>query len=168
VRVLAVYIHQVLAQRLQLGLGGLLAAWPAALAALRWTGAAFLLWLAWTVWSAPVSQAAAGAPGATPDRPAAAAATGFWQALAFQWVNPKAWIVGASAAGTFGAAAGGTVLERALQLGGVFALAAAPACALWLVAGAALQRWLHEPRRARAFHRVMGALLALSVLLVLR
>ena len=35
-----------------LGLAALVAAHPAALTAIRWTGAAYLLWLAWAVWHA--------------------------------------------------------------------------------------------------------------------
>jgi threonine/homoserine/homoserine lactone efflux protein len=137
------------------GLGTLLRAWPAALAALKWTGSLFLLWLAWKVASAPpMAQARGGDP------------IGFWKALAFQWVNPKSWIVSVSAAGTFGGDAG--ALERALALAAVFALAAAPSCAVWLAFGAALQRWLVDARRARIFNVAMGIALAASVVLVAR
>jgi threonine/homoserine/homoserine lactone efflux protein len=139
-----------------LGLGSVVQAVPAALAVLRWGGSLWLLWLAWQVASAPPMR-----------RDASSAPLGFWSALAFQWVNPKSWIVGASAAGTFGAAAGSAgVVERAVVLGLTFAAAAAPSCALWLAGGAAMQRGLADPRRARAFNLGMGLLLAASVLLV--
>lgn len=146
----------------QLGLGGVVHAFPASLLVLKWAGAAFLLWLAWKVANAgPMSDSATANP------------VGFWKALAFQWVNPKSWIVSVSAAGTYGVgvaadASGLGLLLPALQLGAVFAAAAAPSCALWLAFGAAMQRWLRDARRARRFNVAMGAVLAASVLLVLR
>jgi threonine/homoserine/homoserine lactone efflux protein len=140
-----------------LGLGGVISALPGATVLLRWGGAALLLWLAWKIASAPPMTAGAhGDP------------VGFWHAFAFQWVNPKSWIVGASAAATYGAgaAAMGGASARALLMGALFAAAAAPSCLLWLAAGGALQRVLTDGRRARAFNAVMGVVLAASVMFV--
>lgn len=137
-----------------LGLGGAVSALPGAMQGLRWGGAALLLWLAWKVASAPPL-----AGGARGD------AVGFWHAFAFQWVNPKSWIVGASAAATYGSAAGDGV-SRALLMAALFGAAAAPSCLLWLAFGSALQRALTDARRARVFNAVMGGLLAASVVFV--
>ena len=136
------------------GLGSVITALPAALVALRWGGAALLLWLAWQIARAPPMAA-----GARADP------VGFWRAFAFQWVNPKSWIVGASAAATYGAGMGGTP-GRAALMGALFAAAAAPSCLLWLAFGSALQRALTDARRARAFNAVMGLMLAASVVFV--
>ena len=138
-----------------LGLGGVVTALPAALVLLRWGGAALLLWLAWKIASAPPMAA-----GARADP------VGFWRAFAFQWVNPKSWIVGASAAATYGASSSGGALGRALLMGAIFAAAAAPSCLLWLAFGSGLQRALTDARRARGFNAVMGVLLAASVVFV--
>ena len=138
-----------------LGLGGVIRAYPPSLTVLRWGGSAFLLWLAWRVAAAPPMSAR---PGAEP--------VGFWNALTFQWINPKSWIVCASAAGTFGAAGEASVFQRAIALGLIFAAAAAPSCGLWLVSGASMQRWLIDERRSRVFNVGMGLLLAGSVALV--
>jgi threonine/homoserine/homoserine lactone efflux protein len=152
-----------------LGLGGVITALPGAMVLLRWGGAALLLWLAWKIASAP--PMAAGARGDP---------VGFWHAFAFQWVNPKSWIVGASAAATYGAGAAamegagaatmngamGGAGARALLMGALFGAAAAPSCLLWLAFGSALQRVLADARRARVFNAVMGALLAASVVFV--
>lgn len=137
-----------------LGFGGVVSALPAALALLRWGGAALLLWLAWKVASAPPMTAGAHAD-----------PVGFWHAFAFQWVNPKSWIVAASAAATYGGAAGGSA-SRALLMAALFGAAAAPSCLLWLAFGSALQRALTDARRARVFNAVMGVLLAASVVFV--
>ena len=139
-----------------LGLGALLAAWPAGLLALRVGGSLFLLHLAWRIARAP-------GPGAAGDGIDAAGAV---RAFLFQWVNPKSWMVGAAAAATFAGAAGASAWQRSLLIGLLFAVAALPACALWLLFGVALKRWLQVPARARRFQRVMGALLALSVALL--
>lgn len=133
----------------------MITALPGALVLLRWGGAALLLWLAWKIAFAPPMAA-----GARTDP------VGFWRAFAFQWVNPKSWIVGASAAATYGAAAGATAPGRALLMSALFTAAAAPSCLLWLAFGSTLQRALADARRARVFNAVMGGLLAVSVVFV--
>lgn len=140
-----------------LGLGGLVQAVPQVLIVLKPVGAAFLLWLAWKVASAPPMNDVESSP-----------PIGFWTAAAFQWVNPKSWIVCASAAGTFGAAIDGQPLHRAASMAAVFALAAAPSCAVWLAFGTLLRPWLTDSRRSRIFNVVMGVALASSVVLVVR
>ena len=93
---------------------------------------------------------------------------GFLGAAAFQWVNPKAWLVSAAAAGTFLSAEAGSAVMQAAALGGLFVLAALPSCFLWLAFGAAVQRILGSRRSLRIFNITMGALLALSIVLIVR
>ena len=59
---------------------------PRALFALRVAGVAVLLWLSWKIATAGRSKAAAR------ERP-----IGFFDAVLFQWVNPKAWLICAGA-----------------------------------------------------------------------
>ena len=54
------------------------------------------------------------------------------------------------------------------SLGGLFVLAALPSCFLWLAFGAAVQHVLQGRRRLRIFNIAMGALLALSIVLIVR
>jgi hypothetical protein len=49
---------------------------------------------------------------------------GYLRAALFQWVNPKSWLVTASAAGTFLSAGAGSPIVQAACLGGLFVLAA--------------------------------------------
>jgi threonine/homoserine/homoserine lactone efflux protein len=135
------------------GLGRVVLASPAILRVLHWAGAAVLLWLAWKVASAGPEPAEAG------RRP-----VGFLAAAAFQWVNPKSWLVSASAAGTYLGA--GTALGQALAFGGLFVLASLQCCFAWLAFGATGRRVLRGARARRAFNVAMGALLAASVALV--
>lgn len=139
-----------------LGLGSLILRNPLVLKALNWAGAAFLLWLSWKI---ATSRRMDSLPESRP--------VGFIGAAVFQWVNPKSWLVTASAAGAFlHTEAGSPVLQSAL-LGGLFVLVALPSCFVWLAFGATAQRLLQTPRRLRAFNITMGILLALSIGLIL-
>ncbi len=141
-----------------LGLGSVVLDRPAVLQALHWGGAAFLLWLSWKI---------ATSTGGI-DRTAGPDPVGYLGAAVFQWVNPKSWLVTASAAGTFLAAGAGSPVAQAASLAGLFVLAALPSCFLWLALGAGVQRLLRDPRRLRVFNVAMGVLLALSVVLIVR
>ena len=140
------------------GLGSLVLAHPVVLRALHWGGAAVLLWLSWKI------ATAAGAF----DEPAGSKPVGYLGAAMFQWVNPKAWLVCASAAGTFLSAGAGSAVAQGASLGALFVLAALPSCFPWLAFGAAVHRLLRSPGRMRVFNVTMGALLALSTVLILR
>jgi threonine/homoserine/homoserine lactone efflux protein len=140
-----------------LGLGSLALAYPIVQQGLKWGGIAVLLWLAWKI-----ATAGRGATTAAPDP------VGFSHAAAFQWVNPKSWLVSASAIGTYLHAGGVGALTQAASFGLLFILMALPSCLVWLVFGAAFQRLLHSPRAARAFNLAMGGLLAASVVLFVR
>ena len=141
-----------------LGLGSLVFAYPLALTILHWGGAAFLLWLSWKI--ATSSSHTDALPEGNP--------VGYLGAALFQWVNPKSWMVSASAAATFLSAEAGSPVGQAASLGGLFFLAALPSCFLWLAFGAAVQHALDSRRRMRVFNVVMGALLALSIALIVR
>jgi threonine/homoserine/homoserine lactone efflux protein len=83
-------------------------------------------------------------------------------------VNPKSWLVSASAAGTFLSGAAGHPVAQAASLGGLFLLTVLPACFVWLAFGAAIQQVLDGPHRLRIFNLIMGTLLALSIALIVR
>jgi threonine/homoserine/homoserine lactone efflux protein len=141
-----------------LGLGSLVLEHPRVLTALHWGGAVFLLWVSWKI--ATSGRRIDWAPDRDP--------VGYLSAAIFQWVNPKSWLVTASAASTFLSAEAGSPIAQAASLGRLFVLAALPSCFLWLAFGAAVQRVLHSGRRLRIFNIAMGALLALSILLIVR
>ena len=133
------------------GLGSVILGYPMAAAAMKWGGAAFLLWLAWKIATSRGGDASAEA------RP-----VGFLEAALLQWVNPKAWLVSTSAAGTY-LQAGTSPLLLALSMAGLFLAAALPSGFVWLAFGTALRRVLSSPRRLRAFNVAMGLLLAASI-----
>jgi threonine/homoserine/homoserine lactone efflux protein len=139
------------------GLGNLVLNSPLILQGLTWCGIAFLLWLSWKI-------ATAGHSEATEVR----VRVGFWGAAAFQWVNPKAWLICAGAVGTYFQAEAGSALGQSVSLALLFILAALPSCFVWLAVGASLQRFLRIERASRIFNVAMGALLAGSILLFIR
>jgi len=141
-----------------LGLGSLVLKYPLLLKVLNWGGAVVLLWLSWKI-----ATSSGRVEGAADERP-----VGFVGAAVFQWVNPKSWLVSASAAGTFLVGGSGTPLVQAGSLGGLFLLTALPSGFVWLAFGATVQHLLHERRRLRIFNIAMGALLALSIGLIVR
>lgn len=139
-----------------LGLGGIVAGNPGLMTAMKWAGAAFLLYLAYRI-------ATSGKPGeAGGARP-----VGFVGAALFQWINPKAWLVAVSSVATYLAAPEGHAVATATVFGLTFFAAALPANLVWLVLGAAMQKLLRDDRSARIFNVTMGALLALSVAAIL-
>ena len=117
--------------------------------ALKWISMAYMLWLAWKIAhaSAPVGHVEAG------ERP-----MGFLAACAFQWVNPKAWMMGLGALSAYSAGAGG-----ALVVALVFMLVNLPSVAIWAAMGQGLRGVLQEPGRLMLFNRVMAVLLVVSM-----
>lgn len=87
----------------------------------------------------------------------------FLQAAAFQWINPKAWIIAVGAIAAFVPKESFTA-DLPL-LAAVYAVVNLPCIAVWAGLGAVMQRALTDKRRLRLFNIVMAALLVLSVVL---
>jgi threonine/homoserine/homoserine lactone efflux protein len=86
---------------------------------------------------------------------------GFVQAAAFQWVNPKAWVMAVGACSTY--VLDGNVWINVGLLAGIFAVVNLPSVALWAACGAGLRRWLESPRVLRVFNVGMALLLLASL-----
>lgn len=125
--------------------------------ALKWIGAAYLLWLAWLI----ARSGPEGPGGSGTGRPMT-----FYGAALFQWVNPKAWMMLAGALPTF-TTVGGTLWIEIAAMAVMFALACLPSCALWCGFGVAIARWLRAPLALRVFNLSMAALLVASIVLIL-
>ncbi|UUD64181.1 LysE family translocator [Pseudomonas seleniipraecipitans] len=134
------------------GLGQVFEQVPALYTVLRYLGAAYLLYLAWKI-------AGSGAPdgnGSETGKPFT-----FLQAAAFQWVNPKAWVMAIGAITTY--TPQDNFLINVLLIAGLFALVNCPSVGLWTVAGSLLRNWLRNPRVLRAFNIGMALLLVASL-----
>lgn len=89
----------------------------------------------------------------------------FVQAAGFQWVNPKAWSIGLAAISTYAPVEG---LLGIFAVALVFGLVNLPCVSAWAALGTALNRFLAEPHRIRAFNYVMALLLIGSLYPVLQ
>ncbi|NKF50313.1 LysE family translocator [Shewanella sp. WXL01] len=136
-----------------LGLSAVFASYPIIHSIIKVVGIAYLLYLAWLI--ANSSSKMEGKQTAKPFS--------FVQAAAFQWVNPKGWIMAVGAIATF------TNIEQALQpqvvlIASVFFSVALPCAIVWLGFGVALKRLLTEPRHQRIFNISMALLLVASII----
>ncbi|AIS14186.1 Transporter, LysE family [Pseudomonas chlororaphis subsp. aurantiaca] len=135
-----------------LGLGAVFEAYPVLYKVLRYVGAAYLLYLAWNIArSGPVSQEVDGQ-----GRP-----LGFWGAAAFQWVNPKAWVMALGAISTYTPLQG--YFFNVVVIASLFALINAPSVGVWAGFGSVLRNVLRDPRWLRLFNYGMALLLVISL-----
>lgn len=129
------------------GAAALTVAHPAPATAIKWIGIAYLLYIAWVI----------ARTDAIGERALARPLT-FWQSAAFQYANPKAWMLAAATVGTYMAADAAAL--RIVIICAVFSLTCAASLIVWAAAGAALKNWLARDSRLRAFNLTMGATLA--------
>jgi threonine/homoserine/homoserine lactone efflux protein len=86
----------------------------------------------------------------------------FIAAALFQWINPKAWMMGVSSIAAFGGlglARAPQILVMSLTLG----VMAFGAVVIWTLFGAAIAQKLRQPRMLRAFNIAMALLLVASL-----
>lgn len=138
------------------GLGALLESVPLVYTALKFTGGAYLVWIAWKIATSDSLS----------DRKAGARPMTFLEAAAFQWVNPKAWVMAVSAMATFTEPANYTM--SVLLVGVAFAVVNFPSVSTWAGFGSVLREWLSVPARLRAFNVTMALLLVASLWPMLR
>ena len=134
-----------------LGLAGIFVRYPALLVAMKGVGAAYMVWLA-----VKLARAAPLGAGAVSGRPMT-----FLQAAAFQWVNPKAWIMALTAVATYTDPADYTRTVLVVAL--VFGIVNLPCISTWALFGTVLRGALQRPAVLRAFNWTMGALLIASL-----
>ena len=137
------------------GLGALFTAWPMLQTILQWAGAAYLVWLGWKlIGSGEVGEGRAGQP------------ITFLQAAAFQFVNPKAWVMSLSAVALF-LPPGMNVIAGASYLISMMVSINLPCIAVWALFGSSLRGFLTHRSRRLAFNIAMAvALAATGVIMV--
>jgi threonine/homoserine/homoserine lactone efflux protein len=133
------------------GLGLVFAAVPALQIVLKVAGAAYMVWLAFKVATAHRSD----------DTGAPAQPFTFWQAVAFQWVNPKAMVAALSAIAIY-VRPGHGHSDFPVMLA-VLAVCTVLSVSTWTGFGVALRRLLRNPLWARLFNAAMALLLVASI-----
>lgn len=122
---------------------------PHAQDALKIAGCAYMLWLAYKLWK----NGALPANGELPDakNKGAAKPFTFMQAALFQYVNPKAWMMGLAVPASFLPTSGsiwGNTLVAALVFGVINLLS----MTAWVQGGVTLQTLMHKPNLAKAIN----------------
>lgn len=135
-----------------LGLHTLLHDHPMVLTAMRWVGVAWMLYLAYQLATAKGGVAAANGS----EKPMT-----FLGASAFQWVNPKAWVMAVTAMSTYLPPDAGWM--GTLQLAAAQTVVGSPCVLVWAGFGSALRDWLADPVRLRIFNIAMALALVASL-----
>ncbi|WP_225785303.1 LysE family translocator [Xenophilus sp. Marseille-Q4582] len=133
------------------GLGALIHAAPALRLAVKALGIAYLLWLA-----LKLSRS-----GQMSRTDAAPLRVGFWQGVALQFVNIKAWLLALTLVAGWVAGQAQPALRTAVLLGVMLFFAFSSNFA-YAAVGALLRAWLAQGRRLLWFNRFMAAVLVLT------
>lgn len=144
-----------------LGVGAMLLAVPGAFSVLRWASAAYLLWLALMILRDDKPGAEA-EPGRSAPRP-----MNWLEAVLFQLINPKAWMMAITVASAFYGSSAPALPDLAVAalvcffIGGTCML-------VWTVWGASIDRVLKRPQARRAYAWSMSLAVAATAAWMLR
>ena len=134
------------------GLGALFIAYPVFHQTIKVVGLAYLTYLAWQIATSGKVE-----KGKVAGKPLT-----FIQAAIFQWVNPKAWIMGTSALAAF-TQVGEPLVPQVLLIGSIFFVMTFPSAGVWLLFGSGLKEVLARPTVRRVFNVSMAILLLWSM-----
>lgn len=133
------------------GLGALIHEVPLAYSLLKFAGGAYLVYLAYKI-------AMSRSLGTVDDK---ARPMTFLEAAAFQWINPKAWVMAVTAMATY--TSSDAYLATVLIVGAAFAVVNIPSVSSWAAFGQMMRGWLADPMRLKWFNIVMAILLVASL-----
>jgi threonine/homoserine/homoserine lactone efflux protein len=133
-----------------LGMGAVIQSVPWIHLVLKLGSGAFLIWLAWALASS--GSMGGSEAGARPMR--------FIEAVLFQWINPKAWVMAVSAMSIYTDPQ--AMFMSVLVVSGLFGLVNMPSIAVWVGFGVGLRGFLEDQTRLRLFNISMALLLLLS------
>ena len=139
-----------------LGLGELFTRLPVVYEVMRWVAIAYFLHLAWRLSTTSAysdNPEAAHAPTAKVWR--------FHEGFAFQWINPKVWIMAIGAFSRYVPIGQGTgAIVRATI---IFTVIGIPCSVAWVLFGSRMRRYLLQGHRRRVFNIGMATLLLASL-----
>ena len=135
-----------------LGAAQIFQKFPVAHTVLTGASIAYLLYLAFKI--------ATSAPKNTHNRTSGTPIT-FFQAVMFQWVNPKAWTMALAAITVYTPQP--TTNFHVVIVSLIFGAINLPSISVWLVLGVQMRRFLTTDKRFRAFNWTMSILLVLSL-----
>ncbi|GIU05528.1 LysE family translocator [Shewanella morhuae] len=136
-----------------LGLSALFQTYPVIHQIIKVIGITYLLYLSWLI-----ANSSSKMEGKTIAKPFS-----FIQAAAFQWVNPKGWIMAVGAIATF-TSVQQDLTAQVITIATVFLCIAFPCALVWLGFGVVLKRLLKNPRQQKIFNISMAVLLVASII----
>lgn len=134
-----------------LGLGALIQSFPLAYTILKFAGGGYLIYLAYKIATSRSLNTVDGKA-----RPMT-----FLEAAAFQWINPKAWVMAVTAMATYTSSE--AYFATVLTVGIAFALVNIPSVSSWAAFGQMMRGWLADPVRLKWFNITMAILLVASL-----
>jgi len=137
-----------------LGIGTVFELYPLLHDILKIVGIAYLLWMAWKIATSSSTMSSEDEI----KKPFT-----FVQAVLFQWVNPKAWVMVITAMGSFITSKENAFLQ-VLVIAFTYLLIGFLSTNFWALGGLYLQRFISNERRVRVFNVVMALLIVFSVL----
>ena len=138
------------------GLSELFTRYPEIYVVMKWLGVLYFVYYAWKLASVPIKPILASGSTLT-DR-----AWRFRDAVSFQWINPKGWIMAVGAFSSYVPAMSkaGVIVSAVF----IFSLIAVPCFILWVSFGAHLRHYLEQGQRRRYFNIGMAVLLLASLM----
>ena len=115
-------------------------------------GVLYLLYLSWRIATSPVRSLEG-----KKSKPLS-----FIQAVVFQWVNPKAWVMATGAISAY-TSLGSDIFWQVIYISLIFLFVAFPCVGCWLFFGVGLRRYLRDPLHQKLFNVTMAILLVLSI-----
>ena len=134
------------------GIAALIAAMPPLYLAMKIASIVYMLYLAWKI-----ATAEAIGTDSTNAKPLS-----FLAAAAFQWINPKAWIMTLTAVATY-TTPQHDLRQQIVLLTMVFAVVGAASSSTWVLFGQLIRRYLTSPPRRITFNWTMAVLLVASI-----
>jgi threonine/homoserine/homoserine lactone efflux protein len=135
-----------------LGLSQVFINFPVANSILKIVGAAYMIYLAWKI--------AASSPRPDSARKSEKPMT-FLQAVLFQWVNPKGWMMAITAISAYSSLQHPVLSIFVISL--IFGAIMIPSISSWAYMGQKLKRFLRDKRSLRLFNTCAAVLLILSL-----
>ncbi len=135
-----------------LGLGKIFDFYPVLYTIMKYAGAAYMLWLAWKIANSKPTgdgEAVVGQP------------MSFIQAAAFQWINPKAWIMSVTALSAYTVAA--HYYAGVAFVVGTFVFMGVASASTWAMFGVGLRHVMNDPRYFRIINLALAFMLVASL-----
>jgi threonine/homoserine/homoserine lactone efflux protein len=138
-----------------MGLGELFIRFPHLQKVLKVIGAIYMLYLAWQIAISHIKENKFTRP-----HPLT-----FFQAVLFQWINPKAWVMGMGAIAAYTLPTA-NIFYQVMMICLIFMIIGIPSVGVWLFFGSLLKDILKDEKCKRYFNYTMSILLVVSIALI--